>query len=45
MGIWNPCHPRENGDPVNITIMDSRLRGNDIEIQYLQCRWLWYKSL
>ncbi|MDX2050306.1 MAG: hypothetical protein SFT93_03960 [Rickettsiaceae bacterium] len=23
------CHPRENGDPGNIMLLDSRLRGND----------------
>ncbi|MDX2049637.1 MAG: hypothetical protein SFT93_00440 [Rickettsiaceae bacterium] len=23
------CHPRENGDPGNIILLDSRLRGND----------------
>ncbi|MDX2050600.1 MAG: hypothetical protein SFT93_05490 [Rickettsiaceae bacterium] len=28
-GIQSKCHPRENGDPGNIILLDSRLRGND----------------
>ncbi|MDX2050321.1 MAG: hypothetical protein SFT93_04035 [Rickettsiaceae bacterium] len=28
-GIQETCHPLEGGDPGNIILLDSRLRGND----------------
>ncbi|MDX2050330.1 MAG: hypothetical protein SFT93_04080 [Rickettsiaceae bacterium] len=28
-GIYETCHPLEGGDPGNIILLDSRLRGND----------------
>ncbi|MDX2049634.1 MAG: hypothetical protein SFT93_00425 [Rickettsiaceae bacterium] len=27
------CHPLEGGDPGNISLLDSRLRGNDREVK------------
>ena len=29
LGAYLVCHPRENGDPGVLVVVDSRLRGND----------------